>query len=382
MPKQEPPIATEQEMHDWLKSRGHNLDQPSAPPTAPAGQAGAAPPAGGDGGPGMLEQLHGAVAGDIQPGRPVSYDDMDWQQAAGQGAARRAAQLGIGAAKLAGQLVPTGVRNTLGQLAEKIPGVSRLQDFAGADPEGPAEMIGAGAVDIAGGGMLPSLGLGSRAAAMVPKTITGTVTPGAVTPIWTAGQWVARAGTPTVNFAVKNYPRATKAARFAGDVAESAAKGALGGAVASPDDPMTGAEYGAGGAIAGRGTGAALQSRIGQYVGGLAGRYAPTTALGAMLGHGYGVPGSAAGAAGLGTLAHGVLGKTAHHYHSPLGQSLDRAGRAIFDSAGRFLGYLPGTVGMVSGRAATEGQPTFAPRATMPAPEEELDAQSRSTQNQ
>jgi hypothetical protein len=382
MPKTEPPIATEQEMHDWLKSRGHNLDQPSAPPATPAGQAGATPPPAGEPStPGMLEQLHSAVAGDIQPGRPVSYDDMDWQQAAGQGAARRAAQLGIGAAKLAGQVLPTSVRNTLGGALENIPGVSRMKDFASADPEGPAEMIGGGAVDIAGGGMLPSLGLGSRAAAMVPKTVTGTVTPGAVTPIWNAGQWIARAGTPTINFAVKNYPKATRAAGFAGNVAEGAAKGALGGAVASPDDPTTGAEYGAGGAIAGRGLGAALRSPLGQYVGGVAARYAPTTALGAMLGHGYGVPGMAGGAGGLGALAHQVVGKSAHHFHSPLGYYLDATGRRIFDGSGRFLGYLPATVGMASGRAATEGQPTFAPRATMP-PEEEPNAQSGPPQNQ
>jgi hypothetical protein len=382
MPKKEQPIATEQEMHDWLKSRGHNLDQPSAPPVVSSGQAAAAPsPAStGDGGPGILEQIHSTVAGDIQSGRPVSYDDLDWQQAAGQGAAREAARLGIGAAKLAGQLLPTSVRNTLGSAAESIPGVKRMEDFAAAPGEGFAENIGGGAVDIVGGGMLPSLGLGSRAAAMVPRTVTGTVTPGAVTPIWNAGQWIARAGTPTVNFAVKNYPRAAKAAGFAGSAAESAAKGALGGAVASPDDPVTGAEYGAGGALAGRGAGAALGSRTGQYIGGLTGRYAPTTALGAMLGHGYGLPGSAAGAAGLGTLAHGVLGRTAHHYHSPLGRSLDRTGRAVFDSAGRFLGYLPGAVGIESGRLATEGQPEYAPRPVIP--EEDPNASAGSPERQ
>jgi hypothetical protein len=373
MPKSEPPIATEQEMHDWLKSRGHNLDQPNAPAAAPSGQAAAAPQTAGDGSPGMLEQLHSAVAGDIQPGRPVSYGDMDWQQAAGQGAAREAVRLGVGAAHLAGQVLPESVRNTLGSAAERIPGVKRLEEFASADQEGLAEMIGSGAVDVAGGGMLPSLGLGTRAAAMVPRTVT----PGTVTPIWNAGQWLARV-TPTT---VTTYPRATRAARFAGNVAESAAKGALGGAVANPDDPATGAEYGAGGALAGRTAGRALQSPTGQYLAGVVGRYAPTTALGAMLGHGYGTPGMAGGAAGLGALAHTAMGKTAHHYHSPLGRQLDYSGRGLAATIGELLRSLPATVGAAGGRAAIEGQPTFAPRATMP-PEEEPNAQPGPPPNQ
>jgi hypothetical protein len=379
MPKPEPPVATEQEMHDWLKSRGHNLDQPNAPPAAPAGQAGeAAAATGGSSAPGMLEQLHSMVAGDIQPGRPVSYEDMDWQQAAGQGAARRAAQLGVGAAHLAGQVLPTSVRSTLGSAAERIPGVRRLEDFASAEPEGPAELIGGGAMDIATGGMLPSLGLGARAAAMVPKTITGSVTPGAITPIWNAGQWVARAGTPTVNFAVKNYPRATKAARFAGDIAESAAKGALGGAVASPDDPATGAVAGAvGSGVAGPVVGGALRSAPAQYFAGKLGTYAPEVAFGALSGSHYGLPGAVGGGGLAGLASHAIRAaarRSAHAHYSPLGRSLENFGKAVFDSAGRFLGYLPGTVGIESGRAVTEGQPTFAPRATMP-PEEGPNAQ-------
>jgi hypothetical protein len=290
---------------------------------------------------------------------------MDWQQAAGQGALRETANLGIGAARLAGQVLPGSVRKTLGQAAQSIPGVSRLQEFADAPAEGPAEYLGSGAVDLATGGAMPAFRLGDAAAAMLPKA----------TPIFAGGGRGFRA--------IAN-PTAAKIARYGGDVGETAAKGALGGAVANPDDPMTGAMAGGGAALGGRALGAGLRTHTGQEIGGALSRYGIPTGVGYAVG---GLPGAAAGG-GLGAIANQVGGAarhTAHRYYSPLGQRLDRFGRAVFDSTGRFLGYMPATAGIAAGRASgggvQRGRETMYP-PTYPHEESEPNAEPGPAQRQ
>jgi hypothetical protein len=376
MPKQQTPQPWGDDQIDkFLKSRGHD---PAAPAT-PEGSAAANPEATGyPRGPGVMEQIRSFLgAGDAPPGRAPTYGEMDWQQAAGQGAAREGARLGIGAAKLAGQVLPTSVRNTLGQMAEKVPGVKRMEEFADAPAEGPAEYIGQGAVDIAGGGMLPALRLGSRAAAMIPRTVT----PSSVQPVWNMGRWIGR----TVPAAVNTYPGARVLARGAGNLAEAAGKGAVGGAVTDPNDPGSGALHGAEGAVGGRMLGGALRSRPAQEIAGNLSRYGIPTGIGYAVG---GFPGAAAGG-GLGAIAN-EIGKSARHtsqrHYSTIGQSLDRFGRAVFDSTGRFLGYLPATVGGEAARVGAGERPQITvPRRAAPGPfelPESSDAQSGPTQNQ
>jgi hypothetical protein len=252
-----------------------------------------------------------------------------------------------------------------------------MEEFADAPAEGPAEYVGQAAADVAGGGMLPALRLGSRAAAMIPRTVT----PSSVQPIWNMGQWIGRT-TPAV---VKTYPRARTIARGGGNLAEAAGKGAVGGAVTDPNDPVSGALHGAEGAVGGRALGGALRSRPVQEIAGALSRYGIPSGIGYALG---GLPGAATGG-GLGMIANEAgraARHTAHRYYSPVGQTLDRFGRAVFDSTGRFLGYLPATVGGEAARVGAGERPQITvPRRAAPGPfelPESSDAQSGPAQNQ
>jgi hypothetical protein len=339
-----PDAASQQEMHDWLKSRGYDLETgtktaPTAPAT-PAAGASAAPTA-----PPPTEHP------------PPSYDEMDWQQAAGQGVAREGARLGVGAAKLAGQVLPTSVRNTLGQLAGRIPGVSRLQEFADAPAEGNAEYLGQGAVDLAAGAFMPELGLGRLAARAVPATKaipTMTYVPGApawVNPLGAGGRFMATKGAYQAGTKMVQNPKAVSAAKAVGGAVEGAAKNAAAGAAMDPEDPTTGAEYGVGGGAATAAVGKALASRFGQSLGGTLARYLPAGVAFALMHHlGVGnIPAGLGGAAAHG-IAHNIRG-----YKTTVGNYLENVGRGITGRTGRTLGGLAATGAIEGGRVAREG---------------------------
>lgn len=346
-PKPQDDSYSEQEMHDWLKSRGYNLDI-GAKPGDPAAPANAVPPATSAttsaapaASPGLLAPLgetaamvHRAVAGEGAPGRTPTYAEMDWQQRAGQGAAREMARLGIGAGRLAGQFLPTTVRRTLGDLAGQVPGVKRMEDFAAAPAEGPMEYLGQGAADIATAGLTPSLRLGDLAAKAVTRTA-----PVWVNPLGAGGRWMAGAANPGTR----------AAARLAGNIAERAGTGAVGGAIMDPEDPLTGAEYGAGGSVGAAALGRAMQSQFGQNLGGTLMRYLPASAAYALLHHlGVGELGAVGGGALAHGVAHGIRG-----YHSPMGRALHGVGTAAAERTGTAIERnLP--AGIEAGKAAAE----------------------------
>lgn len=331
MPKKEPKTWSDDEINNFLKSRGHSTETPTpaTEDTVTAGPSGPGYPSG----PGVLEQIRSFLGAEAPTGRQPTYAEMDWQQAAAQGALREAASLGTGAVRVGGHILNQPIRRTLGQLIEKIPGVKQIEEFASSPAEGPAEYIGSVPVDIVAGAMLPST-KAVQATSQLPGMF--------VKPLGGAGRFMAT--------------KAPTTGRVAGAVKsgiETGLKGAAGGAIANPDDPTTGAITGAGTALGGRVAGAALQSPTVQYYGGQLARHLPSAAAGAWFGpHGAIATPLSAVAGGVGGHA---LGATTRHYHSPLGRGLDRFGRAVFDSAGRFLGYLPVTVGIAGGRASSGG---------------------------
>lgn len=346
--KQAPETWNDDEINKFLSSRGHTPATPSAAP--PEGTAAADPRATGyPPGPGVLEQIRGFLGTGAAPtGRPPTYGEMDWQQAAGQGVAREGAAALTGAGRLASRVVPEGVSKFVAEH-----GGQRLADFADAPAEGPAEMIGGGGLDIALGGLVPEMKLGQLAARALPAT-----RPVWINPLGAGGRWMSQ----------QAYPKTRAALRAAGNAAETAGKGAAAGALTNPDDPAAGAGAGAGAALGGRALGSALRSQTGQEIGGALSRYGIPSGIGYALG---GLPG-AGGGFGLGALAEqvGKAGRhTAHRYYSPLGQSLDRFGRAMFDKTGRFLGYLPATIGAEAGRVSAGNRPTVTvPRRAEPPP--------------
>src|SRR3974390_185953 len=101
MPKKETaPVWSDDEINSFLGSRGHTVAPPGAP--GQPGEAGANEATGYPPRPGVLEQIRGFLGTGTAPeGRPPTYDEMDWQQAAAQGAAREAAKLGIAGMKYA-----------------------------------------------------------------------------------------------------------------------------------------------------------------------------------------------------------------------------------------------------------------------------------------
>jgi hypothetical protein len=356
MPKQQQAQPwSDDEINKFLSSRGHNPATPEAPPggtSAADPQATGYPPR-----PGVMDQIRSYLGiGEAPTGRPPTYGEMDWQQAAGQGAAREAASLGVGAARLAGRALPEGARASIGSALENVPGVTRLEQFADAPAEGPAEYLGSGAMDVVAGSAIPTAGLGNLAARAATRT-----TPVWVNPLGAGGRWLG---------SVAN-PRTVQAARVGGNVAEAAGKGALGGAITDPDDPSAGARHGAEAALGGRAIGGALRSRPVQEIAGTMGRYGIPTGIGYLLAG----PAGAGIGGGLGAIANEV-GKaarhSAHRYYSGIGQTLDRSGRAVFDSAGRFLGYLPATIGGEAARATSDRPMMTTPRRDTAPPPFEL----------
>jgi hypothetical protein len=379
MPTQGSQPFSDAEIDKLLKEREQRTAAPPPAATPDAGMASA------------LEQFHNTVTGGGEPRRAPTYDEMDWQQAAGQGAAREATRLGMDAMRY---ITPGGaaIANLTPQSAKDwirghVPGVQRLEDFANAEPEGPAEYLGSGAVDVALGGLIPELGLSRLASRAAPLFRRGVQqVPTWINPLGAGGKWVM-GHMPTINYA----PRSHAAAQLAARTADTAAKGALGGELTDPDDPVEGAEYGAAAALSGRAAGKALKSKTAQQVGGWVARHAPTAALGGvageLFGHQYGMPGVGAGIGGaMGSLIPHAVGGVTRHYHTIPGRGLQRFGQATFDSAGRFIGYTaPATAGMEAGKIARGDRPTITiprradPEASPPSMWDSLNARPQET---
>lgn len=285
-------------------------------------------------------------------------DELDWQQAAGRGVAKEGASLLTGAAHLANRglgLVAPETSRKLGDLAERVPGVRQMEEFAAEPYQSFAEGVGGTALDVFGAGATPELGLGRGISALANKI--------APTMRYVRG---ARGGARLVP---TTFGKITGKAATA---AETAGKGAIGGAVANPDDPVTGAEIGAAAGAAIPGVGGAMRSPVGQFFGGSLARSLPSAALGAGIGYRHGgVEGGIEGAL-TGAAIHGV-----HHsirsYHSPVGHWLHSFGKKAFDKAGRFIGYIhPLTGGIIAGRALDGSMPSFSSEPSeAPAPEPE-----------
>jgi hypothetical protein len=357
------PEQSDKDIEGWLKGRGYDFGEGKTPdrpniekaPVA-SGSAGATPT--NEPGPvtSAIESVHDYIAGPEGIGPQMR-----------RGAGKALTSTALGAASLAGQVLPTSVRKTLGQMAQSVPGVQQAQDFANEPYQSFSEGVGGVGGDIVTGLATPELGLNRLAARAVPKTMTVPTLTHAATPpafvkpmglpgrfMQTAGQWIP--GTKQVQ-----NPNIVRRAGQAGQFVENTAKGAVGGAIANPDDPATGAEYGALGGLSQRALGAALRNRFGAGLGGILFRYVPASVLGGLIGYQHGgvhegITGAGLGATG--TLGHHVYSGVRHGlahgvrgYHGVGGQ-LHKAGRASFDSAGRFLGYVdPVTGGLLTGRA-------------------------------
>lgn len=299
MAKKEPiKAASDADIDAWIKTLGH--------PSADIAEAPAA------GGPDRYQGILGS-------------GPLEGVQ---RGLAKEGASLAVNTARLGNRaigLVSPSLRSRLSDLAEQVPGMKGLEAFADAPKEGIGEHIGGFGMDVAGGLGLGEIGVGSKiaqGASMIAPT----------------GRFVRGMG-----FMPTRWGKVAGAASTAG---EAAAKGAIGGAVADPDDPIRGAEFGAAGGAAVPGVSRALGSRMGQFVGGAAARGVPAMGLHALGMHGPGLH---------------LFRHAGSSYHSPLGRWLTRFGHAVFDRAGRVIGYIdPVTGGLVGGRIAGKGARSFA----------------------
>jgi hypothetical protein len=251
-----------------------------------------------------------------------------------RGMGKGAAELGVGAARLAGKgigLVSPAAQSKLGQLAEQVPGVQQLEEFADRPYEDPGEVAGSLGMSVLGG---------AAAERGIASGVTGLV--GRMTPL---ARYARGAGGASV------VPTtAGKITRYAAPAAGAVGAGAIGGAAGDPADPVTGAEVGAATGFVPSALGRAMRSRAGQYLGGSLTRSAAGAAM-----HGV--------APGAGMFAHG-LRHTVVSYHSPMGQWLQKFGKGLFDNGGKLIGWInPLTGGFVASSALSAATPMPAPAA-------------------
>lgn len=340
MPKQGPPVASEKELDDWLKSRGYDFKdgtiQPPQPATpVPKSDASAATP----------------------PTTTTTDEGPGYGESLARGLGKSMVSTATGAGQLAGQLVPTSVRKTLGQLAESVPGVKRAEEFSREPYQSFTEGAGGLAGDVATGLMMPELGIARAAKYLAPSKQVATTVPMWVNPLGAGGRWMLANTTRSVQ-----NPQTVERLGKAGQIVENAAKGAVGGAATSPDDPLSGAAYGAAGGLTQRGLGELLRSKYGQTIGDLIFRYVPASVAGGLVGYAtHGMSGAVTGAgSGAGALhmgrqiAHGLQHATRGSigYHgTPVGRKLGGAGAATSRGIGHALGYVdPVTGGILAER--------------------------------
>jgi hypothetical protein len=250
---------------------------------------------------GDIERLHDRIGGRARPGASPSYRDMDWQQAAGAGVAKGVGILAHQGGKLLEHFAPEGATPWL---EENIPGVRRFDQWAERQYKepyrGPAEKIGS------------------------------YLTQGAAT--------------------LLGPSKFVKGGKIA-QAAETAARGAFGGALADPDHPVRGAALGAPAGFAGPLAQRALQSPMGRFIGG----HIPEAILGsaayAALRH---VPGGH-------VIMAGLIWPSIHWSRSPFGRNIRRWGERIIDEFGNTLGRVNPEAG---GYAAGKADQAVRPRTT------------------
>jgi hypothetical protein len=258
------------DLEKFSKSMGFDKAPPAtATPVTPAATA--------EGSGGILSSISSGIekAHDfVEDWDPLSQKHLGGEIARGEGKAL--GSLGLGAAKLAGHAFPS-----INKAIADSPSAQQLQQFVDQPPESAAETVGnvmtQGATMMAGPGW-------ARAAGYIPKAYR-----------------YARAGVEGV---------------------EAAAKGALGGAVANPDDPKTGAMSGAAGSMLPGALGQGLRSAPVKFMG----RWMLPETAWALL-HGYtGVP------------FYSGLGPLVAWHTSPFGRALRNTGEKIVDQTGRLIG--------------------------------------------
>lgn len=298
---------------DFMKSLGYpGKDATTAPPpgpgTAPAATAAAAP------------------ASDPNP-------TPDWQRSMGKGVAKSLAGTATALPKLANEgirLASPGLADKLSDLAERVPGVHRMEEFAQEPSDNWAETAGylggeAGQLLMGPG----ELKWGAKLASKFPKAVWGGPGQGFKA---VARPWLERTGRS----------------------AEGVVRGGAAGAITDPQDPAAGAVGGAALGGLAPSVGALAKSQAGQWMGGVAARNVPWAALAAVADH-MGVPREWLWTAGLPELLR--------WYHSPVGRRLTQAGRSMARAGGRGIERAdPRIAGGLAGSAgeAVEG---YVPRA-------------------
>lgn len=300
---------------------------------------------------------------------------------AGQGVAKFGAGAVTGLPRLANAgigLISPRLSESLGDLAEKVPGVKRMENFAAAPSESKAENLGyygalgasmavnpfraLGMAEPIPGVMNLASAPGREAAAFVPK----------LTPVVSHLDDVEAAGgnldrlaeiigraerteppEPGIEFTKQRtlgpqktfqapppLSRADKIRAAAGTAGRAAAEGAVAGAATDPNDPGAGAATGAVFGAATPGVGKFLQGKWGQWLAGQSARHGPLLALN-MLAHHLGIPAHWLWESGLAQLFV--------WHHAPGGSMLqafgEREGSRLGRLAARARGRGPGAAG-------------------------------------
>lgn len=287
---------------------------PTPSGTMPTGTTPAAPMPPGTQGPITrgLEAVHSFVG---------AHDPLaDTEREMGRGVAKSLAGTATGiprAANAALGLIDPSMRQSLGDLAEQVPGVKRMEEFAAE----PSQSWGETAGWLGGSGAQLMAG---------PATLPGK---------FIAGQGFVR-GAPTV-------------AGRAGQAATNVAKGGAAGAMMNPEDPSAGAVTGAATAGLAPGLGALMGSRYGRYIANNAMRGTTAAAVTGL-------------AAQLGMPAHWLwavgVPELIRFYHSPLGSKLGAFGeQAATRAAGALERAAPAAVGATTGGAEGEAERKLRP---------------------
>lgn len=293
----------------------------------------AGPPKGVASAPPATETAASDISGGLDPSGRV-----------GRGSAKSIAGTAVALPRLANQaigLASPSLRDRLGDLAERIPGVKRLERFADEPFQSAEEKAGyygtEGAQFLFGPGELK---LGAKLLGKLPKAakFSSKAAEGAA-PARAAESFVAEAPGGEKVLSLKGEgpipggrqafePVTHPAARTAERGIDFAARGALAGAITDPQDPGTGAVTGAvtGGALPLAGK--ALQSKPGQWIAGQIARRGPYAAIDAIA-QSIGIPSHLLWETGI---AEAIL-----FYHAPGGKILDPAGRKAASWLGRAL---------------------------------------------
>lgn len=299
MPKQAPPMATDDEMNKLLKERGYDPktgQKVGAQPAAPSAQ----PPA-------------------ADPAKP--YEDMSWTEKMGEGVAKSAAQTGVAIPRLAEYALP----QSAGEAIEGSPTFQRMEQYAESPFEGGGwDRAGYWLTEAAQMLMGPGeLKLGSRLGTkFFPR------------PVFTKGAGFAAAP--------------NRALKAGGDVAEAAARGGAAGAQMDPKDPGTGAVAGAVGGSLSPTLGALAQSPAGKFLGEHIPRIAASGVVEELARH-LGVPREALWMSGIIPFLR--------WWHSPFGRKIGEAGGRATKAAGDYLrpaGHAPQAAGAAAGAGAEE----------------------------